>query len=241
MKRISKIFCFSGALVLLGSLSAAAQITIFSETFGPGPLASGVVEYGYVYGDASSSSSSSSVFGNNGVGGTGSWRIVLDAPFSPPHDGFSGVGGYYKWNAVTGNTSTSLSDYTLSFDARTDVENLSLSILIRTWTGANEGGTQSGDLTTGAVNPNNQRLFSTYTHYDLNLGNTNIFSAGTVDPSGDTIRITMQLNGGGTPNYTRTLYVDNFKLTMVPEPSSLTLCAIGAVVGGIAFLRRRHA
>ncbi|HMD55385.1 MAG TPA: PEP-CTERM sorting domain-containing protein, partial [Phycisphaerae bacterium] len=59
-------------------------------------------------------------------------------------------------------------------------------------------------------------------------------------PNGGTILITFQLDGGGATPYTDTLDIDNLTLTMVPEPSSLALCALGGL-GAFVVLRQRKA
>jgi hypothetical protein len=65
----------------------------------------------------------------------------------------------------------------------------------------------------------------------LNLGDSSVFQSylDGFQPTGGTILITFQLDGGGATPYTDTLNIDNLELTIVPEPSALALLAVGSV------------
>lgn len=233
----------AGSLVLMMTIAAPSfgSIIIVDEDFDP-ISAGAVVQLGYTFGDTSGFSSSSGI--GTGTGNPGdSWQTVnatTPGQNAGSDYGFSGVGGQYQNGAITGNTSTNLSDYTLSFDAKADGG--SLNIQIETWPDPGFGGSVTGKVNTAPADPgygNDQSLFSEWTHYELNLGDTAVFMDDTgIDMSGGTIQLTFQFNGGGeSPPVTQTLDVDNLMLTMVPEPSSMAL--VGLLVPALFLSRRK--
>jgi hypothetical protein len=172
------------------------------------------------------------------VGGTAAIQEVLNAASGSA--GYSGANVEYGNGSLSGNTSSSLGDYTLSFDARANAGSLRLNL--QSWA-LNGYANYTGQLSTAPDNPgygNDLTLNPAYTHYSLNLGNTSIFqsSVGGFQITGGTLMITFQLDGGGATPYTDTLDIDNLTLTMVPEPVSAVLCALGGLAA-FAFLRRR--
>jgi hypothetical protein len=176
-----------------------------------------------------------------GVGGTAAIQEVLNA--ASGNNGYSGANVLYGNGSLSGNTSSSLSDYTLSFDAEANAGSVRLNL--QSFVG--DYGTYQGQMSTAPDSPgygNDLTLTPTYTHYSLNLGNTSIFQAEDgFQPNGGTILITFQLDGGGATPYTDTLNIDNLALTMVspvPEPSSLALCVLSGL-GAFGFLRSRKA
>jgi hypothetical protein len=228
------------AAMLSGSavFTSQAQVTIFSENFDPLSGAGNVSVNGDVFGDTTSFSGT--VVSGVGVGGTAAIQEVLNAASGSA--GYSGANVLYGNGSLSGNTSSSFSDYTLSFDAKANAGSLALNL--QSWAG-NGYATYQGQMSTIPVVPgygNDLGLTPGYTHYSLNLGNASIFpTEGSFQPNGGTILITFQLDGGGATPYTDTLDVDNLTLTMaepVPEPSSLALCALGGL-GAFGFLRRR--
>jgi hypothetical protein len=232
MKPILKTSLVAVAVSALAGLSAQAQVVIFSENFDNG-LSPGTSLAQYYGGDITSYVNA--VVPGVGVGGTGGWQVTGTAASGSA--GYSYMGAQYQNGGVSGNTSANLSDYTLSFDAWSTGG--SLNIQIQTWTAAGFGGSMTGTLNTAPASPgygNDQTLYGTYTHYSLNLGNTSIFQGNSgMMPNGGTFQVAMQLNGGGATPYSNTMYIDNFMLTMVPEPSVLALCGLGA----LALLRRK--
>lgn len=218
------LFCsFLAATTLVSTVTASYGVTILSENFDP--LSAGAnLQVGFTFGDTVSSSSGIGA----GAGLTGdSWQTVNTTAANG--NGFSGVGAQYQNGGITGNTSSNLSDYTLSFDAKSDGGSLNLQI--ETFAGPNFGGGVTGKLNTAPDNPgfgNDLTLNSTYTHYELNLGDTAVFMANSgIDMTGGTIQIAFQFNGSGAAPFTQTLDVDNLKLTMVPEPMTATLFCTG--------------
>jgi hypothetical protein len=239
MKRIIGTSLGISAVTVFVSLSASAQVTIFSQNFDSG-LSGSESFGGYHGGDITSSS-----YGIAGVGTGGSSGLQeVNGTAGNTGNGYGYAAVQLQEQVVTGNTSANLSDYTLSFDAL--ATSGSLNLQIQSWNGANFGGGFAGTVNTAPANPgygNDLTLNSTYTHYTLNLGNSTIFPASTgFNPLGGTWQIAFQLNGGGNGNPANlTMDIDNVLLTMVspvPEPSSIALCAMGALVG-LIFIRRK--
>ena len=233
MKPTSKLITCGLAFASI-VIAAQAQVTIFSENFNAG-LSAGANFSKYVFGDTDSATSTDAIAAGLGVGGTPAWQIINNAPSGA--NGFSGIGAQYQNGGITGNTSANLSDYVLSFDAKASAG--SLNIQIQTWTGPGFGGTMTGTLSTAPTPPgfgNDQVLTPGFTHYSLNLGNTTVFPGGSVNMTGGTIQVAMQFDGGGNTPYQNTLIVDNFTLTMIPEPS---VCALLGLAVGAFSLRRR--
>jgi MYXO-CTERM domain-containing protein len=229
------------AVVLFCSVAFAsrAQITIFSENFDPLSATGAVTTNGDFFGDTTSFSGA--VVSGAGVGGTAAIQEVLNAAGGSA--GYSGANVEYGNGSLSGNTSSSLGDYTLSFDARANGGSLRLNI--QSWQ-LNGYGNYQGQMSTAPASPgygNDLTLYPAYTHYSLNLGNASIFQdpgSGSFQITGGTLMITFQLDGGGPTPYTDTLDIDNLALTMAPEPASVTFCALGGLVA-LGFLRRRRA
>jgi PEP-CTERM motif len=237
--KITKNILLAAILSAGATLTSQAQVTIFSENFDPISAAGNVSVNGDVFGDTTSFSGT--VVSGVGVGGTAAIEEVLNAASGSA--GYSGANVLYGNGSLAGNASSSLSDYTLSFDAEANGGSLRLNL--QSWQ-LNGYVNYQGQMSTAPDNPgygNDLTLTSTYTHYSLNLGNTSIFQSTTdgFQPNGGTMLITFQLDGSGPTPYTDTLNVDNLMLTMaapVPEPSSLALCAVGGL-GAFGFLSRR--
>ncbi len=236
--KITKNVRLTAILLGAAAFTSQAQVTIFSENFDPLSPAGNVSVNGDVFGDTTSFSGS--VVSGVGVGGTAAIQEVLNAASGSA--GYSGANVLYGNGSLGGNTSSSLSDYTLSFDAEANAGSLRLNLQ----SFAGDYGTYQGQMSTAPDSPgygNDLTLTPTYTHYTLNLGNTSIFQSTTdgFQPNGGTILVTFQLDGGGATPYSDTLNIDNLTLTMaesVPEPSSLALCALSGL-GALGFLRRR--
>src|SRR5215471_15062336 len=100
MKSFIKTFPVAVAVSALASLTANAQVVIFSENFDPA-LSAGASFGNYTFGDTTSFSSG--VVAGVGVGGTSGWQVVNTAASGA--NGFSGVGAQYQNGGVSGNTS----------------------------------------------------------------------------------------------------------------------------------------
>jgi hypothetical protein len=228
------------AAMLLGGtvITSHAQITIFSEEFNSGPPfpdGSTLTANGDVFGDTTSESYG--VVSGIGEGGNGAVQLVLNA--ASGSDGYSGANVIYANGSLSGNTLGNLSDYTLSFYAQANAG--SLALILQSWSG--NFATYQGQLNTypGVGYGNDLALNPTYTLFSLNLGNPSTFQSGAgFQADGGSIEITFQLDGGGPTPYSDTLDISDLSLTMVPEPSSPALCALGGL-GVFGFLRRRKA
>jgi hypothetical protein len=229
------IMCLGvAAVALFITPSTKAQVSIFNENFDPLSAAGAVSVNGDFFGDTTSFSGA--VVSGVGVGGTAAIQEVLNAASGSA--GYSGANVEYGNGSLSGNTSSSLSDYTLSFEAMANAGSLRLNL--QSWQ-LNGYANYTGQISTAPDNPgygNDLTLNPTYTHYSLNLGNTSVFqsSIGGFQIQGGTLMITFQLDGGGATPYTDALDIDNLELTMVPEPSTLALLAVGSV--GIFGCRR---
>jgi hypothetical protein len=231
---MKKIFVPLAVSVLAG-LTAQASVLIINENFDPS-LSAGANFSSYSFGDTTSVASG--IVGGVGVGGTSGWQVVNNAASGA--NGFSGVGAQYQNGGVTGNTSINLSDYTLSFDANATAG--SLNIQVQSWTGAGFGGTMTGTLNTAPVAGfgDDLTLNGTYTHYSLNLGDGSVWHNNTgFLPNGGTIQIAMQFDGGGPTPYANTMNIDNFQLSMVPEPTIMALTGAGIAMTGLLIRRRK--
>jgi hypothetical protein len=226
------------AATLLAGLTAQASVLIINENFDPS-LSAGANLSAYGPGGNGTSGSTGIVAGD-GVGGTSAWESTMIAA-AGGSSGYAYYGPQYQNGGVTGNTSASLSDYTVSFDAAAS-SGVSLNLQIQSWTGAGFGGSMTGTLNTAPANPgygNDINLTTSYQHYSFNLGNTTVFQGNSgFLPNGGTIQMAFQLDDGANPPWTATLDVDNLQLSMVPEPTILALSGMGISLTGMLIRRR---
>jgi len=241
---MKKLVLTSFGIAIVGiftCISVNAQTTIFSQNFDSG--LSGSESLGGFHGGDVTGSTYGIVSGVGTAGTPALQEVNTTAGNTGNGYGYGAV--QLQEHSITGNTSLNLSDYTLSFDAMSTAGG-SLNLQLQTWSQPNFGGSGPTTLNTAPASPgygNDLTLNSSYTHYDLNLGNSTIFqnSAGFL-PNGGTFQIAFQVNGGGNGNPSSiTFDVDNVTLTMVPEPSSLALGAMGALGGLMMVIRRRKA
>lgn len=238
---MKRIFVPLLAVSMMAGLTAQASIFI-NENFDPSLSAgAGFAAYG-PGGDGTSANNG--IVSGVGTGGTSAWQINMTAA-AGGSAGYAYYGAQYQNGGVTGNTSANLSDYTISFDAESVGSSIgSLNLQIQSWTGAGFGGTQTGTLNTAPLSPgygNDLTLYSTYTHYSLNLGNSSIFQGNSgFLPNGGTWQIAFQLNGpgAGANGWTETLNVDNLQVSVVPEPTILGLSGLGIALSGMLIRRR---
>lgn len=224
------------AVATFTGVSATAQVNIFTQNFDSGLSGSESLS-GYKFGD--SVTFTYGIVAGVGTGGSAGVELVNNTANNG--NGYAGAALQLQERSLTGNTSISLGDYTLSFDAKATAG--SLQIQIQSWPLANFGGTMTGTLNTAPASPgygNDQTLSSTYTHYSLNLGNASVFAdPGTFLPTGATWQIAFQLNGGanGSPSQL-TLDLDNIAVIMVPEPATFALA--GLAMAALLVFRRRQ-
>lgn len=213
----------AGIAVFLASHPATAQVTIFFDDLNSKTV--GATTPGYSFGDVTNASRT---YQNVGVGG--SVAAQLQSDFTAPGVGFGGVAFQYQLGNVGGaNTSTSLSSYTLSFDAQVNKAGGGFSLIFQDW--ANSG--FSGAM--GSSSDPTEMTIATpgsFQHFSVNLGN--FTNGGTpANPAGQTWQIAFQMDEftfGTAPNTGNQLIIDNVGITMAPEPSTLALGALGALV-----------
>lgn len=224
MKRINKILC--GAAFLGAVAAAQAQVTIVNDNLNANTVGSATA--GYTFGDVSNPTHTYQL-----VGVGGSVGALVTSDFLPPGVGYGGVAYQYQVGNVGGlNTSANLSDYTLEFDALVNKTGGGFGLTFQTWTGTFFGGTFGGSSYPTEVYPSTANVFQ---HFSFNLG---AFSAGAV-PTGQTWQIAWQMDEYtyGGPGTGDQMVIDNIQVTMVPEPTSLALCAVGAL--GLVLRRRK--
>jgi hypothetical protein len=212
---------------LLAAMAAAshAQVTILSDNL---DSRSGVTP-GYSFGDATNFSHT--YVSGVGVGGSVGAQVLSD--FNPPGVGFGGVAYQYQSGNTTGNTSANLADYTLSFDALVNKANGGFAFIVQAWAGTFFSGAMSSSQTASDIRLVTPNVFQ---HYDINLGTLN----GNLVPTGATLQIAWQMDEFtfGGPGTGDQMVIDNIRLTMVPEPSTLALGALG--LGVFVLIRRRN-
>jgi len=130
---------------------------------------------------------------------------------------------------VSGNTDPNPSDYVLSFDAYgSQAGNIQLGL--QSWVGNYFGGAQLINTTL------NDQLTAanTWQTFSVNLGTI----AG-ANPTGATWQFNVQINSWewNGPANTDTLTIDNVVLTVIPEPTTISLAGLG--VAALWFFRRK--
>jgi hypothetical protein len=211
-------------LALIGT-AAHGQINIINDNLdaysGPTP--------GYTFGDVANATRDYTA----GAGVGGSVGAVITSDFTPPGVGYGGVAYQYQSANTVGNTSASLGDYTLSFDALVNKNPGGFTMTFQAWTGTGFSGTfsESAGPEFNLATPN------VFQHFSINLGT---FNPGAV-PTGGTLQIAWQMNeyqfgGPGTGNQ---MIIDNVVLTLVPEPTAFALVGLGAAT--LLGIRRRRA
>ena len=176
-----------------------------------------------------------------GVGSGGSQGLQWLADFTGSYSGYMAANMGYSGGNPSGNTSTSLSDYTLSFDiAVIGVGLNNVQLNLEGWAGQWFSGamtsTGSGNIGVGSATPG-----TGFHNISVNLGAWKPGSS--FNPTSQTYQLQWQVNGwelaGGGPSVGQQVVIDNVQITMtaVPEPSSIALVASGLV--GLLVLRRR--
>jgi hypothetical protein len=135
-----------------------------------------------------------------------------------------------------------VSDYTLSFDAMMNVTGGGFQLICESWAAPGIVGTRTGEgITVETVSSAN-----VYQHYSINLGSLYLdpYGAATLpNPSGGSLQIGWQVATGlGTisePAVGDKIVIDNVRLEMVPEPSTIAFFALAGLTG--LFIRRQPA
>lgn len=238
--KTTKNVLLTAMLAISLAATAQAQTSIFTQ-------ADGVATLAYSGGDITSPS----VTGN----------ITIQADHNVNSVGYGYVAGQWQDTTVTGNTSANLSDYTLSFTATAfgDAPNFNGGGGITVELQAFSAGFASmiGDIKTGG-NPDNYQdwyVSSSGTTFTWNLGDSDIWgSTGnpsgplgwgdkgltSFDPTAPIMQLEIQADAGwfGNAPMKYGVTISDLQMTMVPEPVSAVLCALGGLAA-FAFLRRR--
>ncbi len=228
MRQVTSKFWIGSLLVGCIANGAYASV-LFSNNL---DTATGSVA-GYTFGDVANASRA--YVDGVGVGGTRAVVGTLDFPGGT--NGFGGLALQYQNGAVTGNTSASLSDYTVSFDAKVNVANGGFSFVVQTWSGQFFGGTGPTQVASSSdfriATPN------VFQHFDVNLGS---LSGSGFNTLGQTWQIAWQMNQGDftVPSTGNTLTIDNIQLAMVPEPSTIALALLGLTSGLMVIWRKKQ-
>ena len=229
MKRISS-YVWAGALLVAVAGNLQAQIYIINDNLDSN--VNGSATPGYPFGDVANASHT--YVAGAGVGG--STAAVVQSDFTPPGVGFGGVAYQYQDGNTGGlNTSANLSDYTLSFDAEVNKAGGGFSLIVQSWANTFFGG--AGPTQSSSTSDFTVSTPGAFQHFSVNLGS---LSSG-LNPTGQTLQIAWQMDeftygGPGTGNQ---LVIDDVQLTMVPEPSTLALSALGGLCGFVVIRRRR--
>jgi hypothetical protein len=213
-------------LPLLAAFSGLATVghsdtNVFSENFesqSPGVWAS-------VYNYDGHGNPTANIVAGAGVSGSQTLEFTRTTYGS---DNFGVNSGTY---AISGNTSTSLSDYIVSFDmalgSGSVSDNFNLDFLIYGGGGGQDFSTWGNLPTPGAG----------FKHYSANMGTLGTMWTGNpLVPTASTWTFSVGKYGGSTVG-TADVYIDNIRVTMVPEPSTFALCGLAAGLG--LMLRRR--
>jgi hypothetical protein len=209
------------AIVLGGFVATApADTIIFNQNFDGG--------YTGAFGTASYMGGAPTATGNAVIGSggnpNGAWQETMTTTTWSDY-----YAGQLQLMTVSGNTDPTAADYVFSFDAYgSQAGNIQLGL--QSWVGNYFGGAQNINTTLNDTlsAPNTWQTFS------VNLGTI----SGAI-PTGATWQLAFQLNSWlwGGPANTDTLTIDNVKLTVVPEPTTIALAGLG--VAALWFFRRK--
>ena len=204
--------------IMLGGFIATAQI--FDQNFDGG--------YAGAFGTSAYSGGSPTATANtvlaSGGNPNGAWQETMTTTTWSDY-----YAGQVQLMTVSGNTDPNPSDYVLSFDAYgSQAGNIQLGL--QSWVGNYFGGAQLINTTL------NDQLTAanTWQTFSVNLGTI----AG-ANPTGATWQFNVQINSWewNGPANTDTLTIDNVVLTVIPEPTTISLAGLG--VAALWFFRRK--
>lgn len=224
MKRTLRILSLVAAA---GGLAAGARadVAVFSENFNLQPAGA----WPYVYNYDGGGNPNAAVLAGVGVGGSQALNINRNALGSGTPNFGVGSGSY----SVSGNTSASLSDYTLSFDLA--LGSGSVSDFIADFLVYSDG---SHGTDVGISGGNLPVPGAGFQHYSFNMGTLGtMWTGNALVPTASSWTFSLGKYGGSTAGIAD-IYIDNIQVSIVPEPSTVALAGLGfvAVAGRI---RRR--
>lgn len=229
---MKSVGCLFLALLLCVAGSASAVVTIYANDYNSEPLGGGFPAWNWIDGDTANGfvKSHTAVYadwGNMVVEHTG--LIDNSAGTTDVNTRFGS-----KWTiTVSGNTSTDPEDYTISFDVCSVFGNwdpIALEFFVLTGTG-NGVGKGSGIM--------NFSQAASWVHVEKKLSELPV---GWWNGSGwDLTDSTWQIEIGGpgwpgwsvpagTPAWEQIWLFDNLQITMIPEPMTMALMGLGALV-----------
>jgi hypothetical protein len=237
MKNISKNYMGIAIAAMLTGFAVESQaITVFTDNYEG--YAAGANEFSW--GDTGNVNPYSVTIAQfQGVGG--SQALSWNASFNASYNGYLASQIGYSGGNPSGNTSANLSDYTLSFDMAiwNGVGLNNLQVDLQGWAGQwfTGGFSETGAKT---INTSSVVPLGGFQHISVNLGT---WAAGSgFDPSSQTYQFQLQVNGWelatGGPQANEIIAVDNLRVDMVPEPSSMALLGLGAAAL-LSFRQRR--
>ncbi len=192
-------------------VSAQAQLIIFNEDFDGGYTGSfGTSQY---FGGAPTNYANAVV--SSGGNPNGAWSETMTTTTWSDY-----YAGQVQLMTISGNTDPDPSHYVLSFDAYgSRAANIQLGL--QSWQGNWFGGSQIMNVTLNDA----LSVANTWQTFRVNLG-----TISGANPTGATWEFNFQLNSWqwGGPANVNTVTIDNIVLTLVPEPGTFALAALGA-------------
>jgi glucuronoarabinoxylan endo-1,4-beta-xylanase len=207
----------AAGLGIFAGAAAAQTNTIFDETYDTANTPAGANALGWSGGGGLSNIVVTYVDGA-GVGSTRA--LVIRADFTQAGSGY--VAYQYANPAVSGNPSTNLGDYQLSFDIKVNNSGLSaIQCVLQSWGNTGYGGAFT--TTPGGYIPLGSYTTGTFKHISVNLADVTIWSGtNTFNPAGGTWQIQLQVNGwnGAAIHTNEQVAIDNLTVTMSFQTSS---------------------
>lgn len=198
------------ALMLGGFVAVAPAQVIFNQNFDGG--------YGGSFGTSQYYGGAPSAYSNavlpSGGNPNGAWQETMTTTTWGDY-----YAGQLQLMTVSGNTDPNPADYVFSFDAYgSQAANIQLGL--QSWQNNYFGGSQ---LINATLN-NALAAANTWQTISINLGTI----AGAV-PTGATWQLNFQINSWewGGPGSVDTLTIDNVMLTVIPEPTTVSLAGLG--------------
>ncbi|MDX2111285.1 MAG: PEP-CTERM sorting domain-containing protein [Verrucomicrobiota bacterium] len=219
---------------LLGSALPAQAVNIFSTNFDS--IADGNPDgylYKFTYSQLGGETSVAEIVSGIGVGGTKAARLSVD--FTPAVGStYSGAGfGHTDFTLQTPASSANLADYTFSFDYMTvGATGNSIKFLVKF-----ENSNDTLDVELSSPAQASQASFTTYTG-SLSTFTVKGGQSATNIPLSTGITLQAETANSWGFDSGNQIIIDNFSLSIVPEPSTYAAFA-GLAILALAYIRRR--